>query len=400
MHVTAIVIAGAGARGAYEAGVIARLVPRLMEEPGWDDDRIVIVGTSAGAINTAALAAFGDPLEATAAAIDLWTSVEVSDIFAGLRRTTLRNASAYAGQVLGRGTRLRSLLDSSPLRRTMEERLNWVALRKNLESGDGWVDTAAIVTTACSTGRTMIFMQGKDAERPPSDERVGIDYVPADLDVPHVLASAAIPGAFRPIHIEEPADALGWYIDGGVRVNAPIRPALALQADRVVVVATTPDPTKPRAAPVTQEEPDVFDAAGVVSNAVMVDRMAEDVRSLRRTNALVSATAESGAGSRAVRSPNGAAYRVVPHIYLGPPSAGIIADMANQVFSDRYGGWKDQFSDLGVLGQLLGGSRHAHGDALSFLFFDRHYHAELVKLGMEHATHTLGPSGTPLPWRD
>lgn len=400
MPVTAIVLAGAGARGAYEAGLVSVLVPRLMKEPDWDDDnRIVIVGTSAGAINTAALSAHRNPLEATAAALDIWTSVKVSDIFSGLRTTTLRNTFAYGAQVLGRESHLRCLLDSSPLQRTMQERLDWGHLRTNLDSGDSWVDTAGIVTTACSTGRTVIFLQGKNCKKPPPDILSGVDYALADLDVPHVLASAAIPGAFRPVHVDQPEIAGGWYIDGGVRLNAPIKPALSLQADRVVVVATTPDPDTPRATPITASEPDVFDAAGVVANAVMVDRMAEDVRSLRRTNALIKATGKAGRAATAARS-GGTTYRVVPHLFLGPPAPGIIAEAANRVFGKRYGSWKARFSDLGVLGHLLGGSHQSHGEALSFLFFDPAFHTELIELAQQHATTALGPPGTPLAWRE
>jgi NTE family protein len=178
-----------------------------------------------------------------------------------------------------------------------------------------------------------------------------------------------------------------WHVDGGVRLNAPIRPALDLHADRVVVVATTPDPDTPHTEPMAPEQPDVFDASGVVMSAVQVDRMVEDVRSLRRTNALIDAG--GGTTSR---------YRVVPHLYLGPPAPGIVASEANRIHRERYGGWR-RVSDLGVLSRLLGGSRGTHGELLSFLFFDNAFHSALIELGRAHAITALGPPGTPLPWR-
>jgi NTE family protein len=407
---TAIVLAGAGARGAYEVGVLSVLLPRLAEEGRGQASEIVVIGTSAGAINAAILAGFEDPTSSLQAAVELWTSICVADVFTGLRTTAVRDVTSYLFQILGLRGHLDSLLDSSPLRATMEHGLDWAKLHETLERGTGWVSAVGVVTTACNSGRTVIFVDGKGVETPPADVLHGIDYVRAQVAVPHVLASAAIPGAFLPVAIEHPSGCPAWYVDGGVRLNCPILPALALGADRVVIVATTPDPDQRVAAPVSDNlcRPDVFDAAGVAMHAILVDRMAEDVRTLRRTNAFLKARRRSPRSAAKTMPPhqNGVAnrtradrHRIIPNLYVGPPQSGIISATANRILRERQDGWTGRLSDLGVLGLLVGGSSESHGELLSFLLFDVDFLAALIDLGKAHAEAALG-AARDLPWRD
>jgi predicted acylesterase/phospholipase RssA len=65
-----------------------------------------------------------------------------------------------------------------------------------------------------------------------------VDYVPTALADEHIRASAAIPVLFPPVRIETPAEARGWYVDGGTRLNTPIKPALDLGAERLLVIGT------------------------------------------------------------------------------------------------------------------------------------------------------------------
>ena len=132
--------------------------------------------------------------------------------------------------------------------------------------------------------------------------------------------------------------------------------------------------------------------------ALLVDRMAEDVRTLRKTNRFV-ASAEKAAAPPMAHCSTGQAYRQVQNLFLGPPKAGLISAMANEVFARRYRGWFKQFSDVGILGTLLGRSATgSHGEILSFLFFDPDFHSALTRLGKQHAEEALGP-GPGLPWR-
>jgi NTE family protein len=72
------VLAGGGARGAYEVGALAALAPALATRGAAPN---IIVGTSIGALNGAFFAARAhEPLEATAAAaIEMWRELRWGD---------------------------------------------------------------------------------------------------------------------------------------------------------------------------------------------------------------------------------------------------------------------------------------------------------------------------------
>src|SRR5205823_5179992 len=135
--------------------------------------------------------------------------------------------------------------------------------------------------TDAATSRTVVFHT--TGPSPASDEERGIDYVRADLGVEHVMASAAIPVVFPAVRVASPARATGWYYDGGTRLNAPIKPVLALGADRVIVIGLNSVAARPR--PADGQQPDIADGAAQLLQAVLVDPLVNDVNNLAHGNA-------------------------------------------------------------------------------------------------------------------
>ena len=105
------------------------------------------------------------------------------------------------------------------------------------------------------------------------------------LDDQHVRASAAIPILFPPVRVEQPREARGWYFDGGTRLNTPIKPALDLGAEKLIVVATdsVAEPSK-RPGRHESEPPDFGDGALHVLQGMLVDPVVEDMRILGNIN--------------------------------------------------------------------------------------------------------------------
>ena len=112
----ALVLAGGGARGAYEAGALSVLLP-FLEERG--ERPTVVVGTSVGALTAAFVAgtAHKPARAATAEAIERWTAGEKGDVLGPvvLKQVPLTAARAVGSLVPGLGTTLLSLLDPQPL---------------------------------------------------------------------------------------------------------------------------------------------------------------------------------------------------------------------------------------------------------------------------------------------
>ncbi len=390
----AVVIAGAGARGAYEAGVLSVLLPRLAKEGVRPD---LYVGTSAGAINATVLAANAHlpAAEQVEALLATWRSITSSDVYRSLLRTAPLTCLRWSGQLLGvPGTRLLGLLDTAPLWRTADRLLDWDRLRANLDNG---ACALAVVTTEAASNRTVVFVDRCEGEVPASDDGRPIDYVGTAVTAEHVLASAAIPVAFPAVRVDRPQDAAGWYLDGGVRLNAPLKPALALGARALVVVATHPatypGPSAP-AGPFTGP-PDVDDMVVRLMDAALVDRMVEDLHTLARTNELLEAGAQRRTGDRELA--------VVPFVFVGPAERASLARVAARCFDERYAGpggrWRSlREIDLRLLGRFLGGDGDRRGDLLSFLLFQREFTEAAIELGRSDAAGVAGPTSSPVAW--
>src|SRR3954452_12762547 len=298
----ALVLAGGGARGAYEAGALSVLLPEL-ERRGQRPS--IVVGTSVGALNAAfaAASAHRSVPEVVDDARRIWGDVDYGDVLAPLLSPgTLARAAAYLGEALGvPRARLWSLLDPAPLRATLLERIDFGRLRAN---GDAGRVRAGIVATAARTNRSVVFCAGGTPARR-HDDRRGIDYVEARLEAEHVLASAAIPAVFPAVRVDQPPGSEGWYLDGGTRLNTPVKPALELGAARVVVVAMS----SPAPADAGDLRPDALAAAGQLLGGLLDDQLAGDVRTLATVNELVRA-----AGGEVPDPDGGRTKRVVPHI--------------------------------------------------------------------------------------
>ena len=371
----ALVLAGGGVRGAYEAGALAALAPALAKRGQAPD---IIVGTSIGALNGAFFAARAhQPLTDTAEeAVEMWRQLRWADALRPLvspgELGRLLGAGAMLAGLPGGG--LAGLLDPAPLRGTLERLVSFEAIARNVR--DGPLTAAAVVATAYANTRSVVFHHGgPDLGLNPLR---AIDYFATPLAAEHVLASAAIPGAFPAIEIRRPKEAKGWYGDGGVRLNAPLTPALGLGAERVVVIGLNSSVTRARAS----AQPDALDGVAQLLQVVLADQLGEDVATLAAVNEALAPDAASAAAA------HHAHHRRIPFIFVAPGDRLEIGRLARDIYKRRYAGIASlvRSTDIAVLGRIVNAERSAiHGELLSYLFLAQEFIEQLIALGQRDA---------------
>jgi NTE family protein len=279
----ALALGGGGARAAYQAGVLRGIAERFPEFRA-----PLLTGVSAGAINVAHLANHTGPFRKKVEDLaNLWRDLTFDDVFTveawpliwRLTRVGLRLSVGLPPGI----ARANSMVDTKPLRRFLFRSLNvdtenLSGIGENIAAGE--LSAVALTALNYDTGESVTFVEGKaiqDWERP---LRKGVS---TRLNVEHIMASAALPLLFSPIRINH-----DWYGDGGIRLVAPLSPAVHLGADRLLVISTHyefPPHCKLRKKPEGPPSPAVV--LGALYDAVFLDQLDHDALQIERINDLL-----------------------------------------------------------------------------------------------------------------
>jgi len=353
----ALALGGGGARAAYQVGVLRSLAKH---NPNLDIP--ILTGVSAGGINTAFLAnhrgTFAEKAERLA---ETWMDLEAERVFES-RGASLLIRAARLGWRLALGSpsnpNTRGMVDTSPLRETLKHALGAEngqldGVEANL--AEGKLRAVALVTTRYSTGQTVTFYSGRDIvgwERPQRRS------VHAPLSVDHVMASAALPLFFPSVQIGD-----SWYGDGGIRLVAPLGPALHLGSGKILVISTLYGRDGEEAdRPSFEGPPSPAQVLGVLFNAIFLDQLDQDALQMSRINELLEELPEEKRNN----------MRPVD-LFVVRPSVDVGA-IANE-FEPRLGG------AFGYLTRRLGTKKARTQDFLSTVMFQKDYVNALIELG-------------------
>ncbi len=353
----ALMLAGGGARAAYQTGVLCHVGKRI------PDLRIpLLTGVSAGAINLGFLASYSGSFEAATRALKRrWLSLTTEEVFRSNPTSLFRNVARVGTALIGGGSKLapeiRSLMDTAPLRAFLERSMAPGAIGARIRNDE--IAAVALSCVSYQTGRTVTFVEG---DVPIRTEPASAHHrtVRARLTVDHIMASAAIPLLFPAVKIGQQ-----FYGDGSFRSAAPLGPAIELGAGRIFAISARYRRSVPEARqPEVIGYPPPARVLGLLLNSVFLDTLDWDAAMLRRINHLVDllpAETREGEGLRHV------------DLLIQRPSKdiGLIAS-----------GFEDRLPrGMRFLVRGLGSPATRSADLLSYLLFDSAYITQLIELG-------------------
>lgn len=279
-------LSGGGARAAYQVGFL-RVLAR--ECPGVVPD--ILTGVSAGGINAAYLASRQAPFAQTVDELaGVWAGIRIDHVFRVDLRDLAGRTMRWGGRLLGGGKKplppAKSMVDTAPLRELLEQLLQAQdgeipGIVRSLEAG--WLRAIALTASSYTTGQSVTWVQARPQCGIQTWERPQRISAACTFRVEHVMASASLPFFFPAVEVDG-----HWYGDGGIRLTAPLAPAVHLGARKIIAVSTRYARSREEALrPAVTGYPPPAQVAGVLYNAIFLDQLDGDALQLDIINRLV-----------------------------------------------------------------------------------------------------------------
>ncbi len=356
----ALVLTGGGARASYQVGVlmaIAKFVPRNHGIPF-----PIICGTSAGAINTTALACYASCFHLGVKKLEwVWKNLNTnkiyhsnaSNVFGHIFNGILGSFQAdYANKIP------RSLLNNAPLR----ELLNGVIDFKRIDTNilNGYLSAVSVTASSYSTGDSISFYQSEENIAPWF--RAKRRGQPSQLNCEHLMASSAIPLVFPSVKISRE-----HYGDGSIHQLSPLSPAIHLGAKNLLIVGVEQPKEPLHARENNPHPPTTSTIAGHLLDTIFSDTLQSDLERMQRINQTIKLIPEE-------KRQEGLNH--IDSLMINPSHD--FNAMAVEYFDELP-------LSIRLLLRSAGITNDAESSIVSYLLFEKNYCQRLIKLGFEDA---------------
>ncbi len=353
MAKTALYLAGGGARGAYQAGVL-KAVGQILQVKTLPFT--VMSGVSVGSINAAVLAENADDFPLGLEKLEtLWRKIHCHHVFNTSNYELGKSVVRNLGHIVIKQRQTGYLLDTTPLQQFLNENIDFIKISNHIKNNA--LESMEVISHCYETQQTISFYQQHQNN---FEDWLYPRHVSqrAGIRMEHVLASSALPLFFPNVMIDGM-----HYGDGSMGLISPLRGAIRQHVDKILILGTRQPPTFADSELMPQRDVGFAQILGNMLNGLFLDNLDRDIETVNHMNDIANLLSIW----KKRRSP----WRPIETLHLRPSANIAKMAQANYLTMPKL---------LRFLLNSLGAQSHS-GDLLSFLLFESDFTSELIELG-------------------
>lgn len=346
-------LAGGGARGAYQAGVI-KAIYQILKTPSVPFE--MITGVSAGSGNACILAQNADNFKrATQELEDFWCNIKSHHMYNANNLDITKSVLRNMGIMFNESNKSGYLLDNEPVREFLKQKINFKKISKNIENKK--LKMLEIICTCYNSQINFSFCQHNDPDFTHWQHYKHIS-VTENINLDHVVASGSLPLFVAPVTIND-----NFYGDGSMGLIAPLRGLVHTKAEKILIISNRHAMNIENSAHLTHIG--FSQILGTMLNSLFQDNLDRDIEIVNHLNEISDMVS--------MWNKRHSPWKDIRTLHLRPNND--IAKLALKHHQCLPNGLK------ALLG-MFGGNQQS-GDLMSFLLFEPPFTQEIFQLGYD-----------------